>query len=779
MTVRLKWGRLALQVMILALLGACAGGGGGGGGGAGIVAPPPPPPPPPPSAPPRPPAVPIPPLPPAAAPGSFPSTSSQEYLNNYGPGGINAAAAWQYQNAHGEGVLIGVIDDGIDPAHPELAGRISAASRDIVPGRNALTTTLSHGSELSSLIAGNFNNAQTVGVAYQATILAVRADNGSNSFSGVDLANALNFAVAQGVKVVNFSLGSASPTSEVFRTAIRNATAAGVIIVVSAGNDGAGSPPATQPNFPGFLATDSTISNGLILIAGGSNPDGTFNPVSNPAGLGANFYLVAPGWQIIVPDYGPPGAVPGFQTCGLGPNGDLCRIQGTSYASPHVTAAIAVLMSAFPGLAPLQVVQIVLQSTDDMGVAGIDEQTGWGRLNLVRAFAPIGPVSAPLANGTVEIGPASSLGMVGAPFGDGMSAGGANWTFAAFDSFGRTYALDYARNWTRVAGGPAPEATAPPLWRSERAVLGVRVAMASADDIAPKSHRSPIAREEFEQAAMRIDAELADGLSLSFAAHGARAIENRTGASAGHLGLVNADVSLALTQRLSDDVSFSFISEAGEARVGLMGEVAEQSAAAGRASFAFDRAGFALTLGRVSEGRGLLGLVWADALGQTPGGQTRFAGLAGHFDPAPGWRLRFAAETGLAELPPSGWLLAAEPLRTSAFSLELMAGAPAWLNPAGAGVLSLTLAQPLRVEDGILSFAAPVATAFGRQSLSFETRSFAPVPSGRELRLGLGYRYGAGDTLSAFAEALYVLEPGHVARAEPEALARLGIRVRR
>lgn len=775
-------GRLALQVLILALLGACAGGGGGGGGGAppggGVVSPPPPPPP---AGTPRPPPIALPAMPPAAAPGSFPSTASQEYNSNWGPGGINAEAAWQYQNAHGEGVVIGVIDDGIDPNHPELFGRVHPASVDIVAGRNALTTTQSHGSELGSLMAGNFNGSQTVGVAYAATLLAVRADNGSGSFSDNVLADALNYAVTNGVRVVNFSLGGDSPTNQNLRNAIQAATNAGVILVFSAGNDG---PSATNPNFPARLATDAVVSNGLILVAGGSNPDGTFNNRSNFAGIAASQYLVAPGWEIIVPDHGPPGAVPGFQTCGAaaGLAADLCEIQGTSYASPHVAAAAAVLMSAFPGLTPQQVVQIILQSTDDMGIAGIDQTTGWGHLNLERAFLPIGTVSSPLAFGGAPVALTMPLGVSGAAFGDGLTRHAAAWNVASFDSFGRTYNTNFADNWARAGAGPSTLVNAPSLWRAER-VRGTRVEMAFAEDVAPESYRVPIDRAELEQAAVRIDTDLAAGLTVSFAAHGARTLDHETGEPVGHLSFVNSDTSLRLTRRVTDALSVSLISESVEGGLALSGEPRGRSAAAARASLDLGPLGFDVTVGQIAEDDGVLGLAWANELGETPDGETQFAGFAGHIAPARGWRLGFDVEYGLADFAQAGWLSIGAPLRTSAYALEATRDyTPFWLHPFGvdgAGGLSFNVSQPLRVEDGAVSFMAPVATNYGRRSLTFERRTFEPTPSGRETRVGFGYRYFAGDVFSAFGEVIYVSDPGHVAGADSEGLARFGFRLRR
>lgn len=763
---KLSVSRLVMQAVVAALLGACAGGGGGGGGVAPEVFTPPPAPP----APPRPPPLPLPPLPPPAAPGAAPSTSSPEYLANWGLRGMRAAAAWQFENGHGQGVRIGVLDDGIDPAHPELAGRIDTVnSIDIVAGRNALTTTLSHGSELASLIAGNFNGAQTMGVAYEATILAVRMDNGSGQFNHSDMAAAINYAVAQGVDIINLSVGTSSQPPAILRDAVAAATAAGVIIVVSAGNNG---PASGQPNYPGQWAAVPGVSNGLMLVAGGTNPDGSFNLVSNIAGASAQSYLVAPGWEIIVPDHGPAGPVPGYQTCGApSPGAGLCRIQGTSYASPHVAGAAAVVMSAFPGLTPQQIVQVLLQSTDDMGEPGIDAVTGWGRLNLERAFAPIGTASAPLAmsaGAAVSISPGANLGMTGQAFGDGLSGASAAWTFASFDSFGRAFQTDFSGGWARAPGGLAHVADAPRLWRQEMSAQGMRMAFSLAESVAPDSYRLPVARADLEQPAMRIDADLAPGLSFSLAAHGARSIETRAGDASGHLDLVNSDLSLRLTRDVGAGVRLSYIAESGAAPSALGFAPVERSASATRASFDLGALGFDATLGHVREDQGVLGLVWSNRFGETPGGQTRFAGFGVRADLA-GWRLGGEAEFGAAEMA-SGWLRVAEPLRTTAFALSAT-------HAAGGGALTFSLRQPVRVESGALSFMAPTATRYGLQSLAYEERTFAPTPSGREMRAGMSYAYAAGDRLALYGEAVQVFEPGHVADAAPETLLRFGLRL--
>jgi hypothetical protein len=471
--------------------------------------------------------------------------------------------------------------------------------------------------------------------------------------------------------------------------------------------------------------------------------------------------------------------VPGYQQCYPNPNNctGLVEIQGTSYASPHVAAAAAVLMSAFPGLTPQQVVQIILQSTDDMGATGIDTTTGWGHLNLERAFAPAGSVSSPLAyaNG-LEIGATQTLGVAGPAFGDGIARHTAAWTVATFDGFGRTYNASFGDNWLAQAAGPATLVQAPSLWRAER-IRGTRVEMAFAEDVAPESYRTALDRSELQQAATRIETEIGAGLSVSFAAHGASAVRQETNEGVGHLAFVNADTSLQLTHRLNRALSFSVISESGEA-LQMLGGGVERSGAAGRASLDLGRIGLGLTAGRLDEQAGVLGLAWSNDIGATPGGETEFFGLSGHVIPASGWRLSFDAEWGVANPTRTGWLSVDKPLQTSAYAIEASRRlTPSWLN--GSGVLSLSFAQPLRIEDGEMSFMAPVATNYGRRSLRFEQRSFEPTPSGREVRAALGYRYFEGDNLSTFSEIVYVNEPGHIFDADDEAIARFGVRLRR
>jgi len=748
--------RASAAVLAAIALAACGGGGGGGGGGlpGAPVSPPAPPPPPPPSGP----ALVRPPLPPPSAPGSFPSTASSEYNANWGVAGTNAIEAWRF-STDGSGVLVAVIDDGIESTHPEINDNIVGAI-DIVAGRNApFIATNTHGSELTAIIAGEFNGASTIGQAYNADILSVRADNGAGGFQSADLANALDYARAQGAKVVNFSLGSTSPSSAIFQAAIQRATQAGMIIVVSAGNDG---PFATEVNYPGFLATDPATSNNLIVTVGGMNPDGTFNDRSNQAGVAASYYLTAPGWEIIVPDFAAPGShLPvGFQACGAdgapGVAAGFCRVQGTSYAAPHVTGAVALLLDAFPTMTPQDIVRLLLLSTDDIGLPGVDAQTGRGRLNLAKAFAPVGPTSAPLATGA-SIALGAPVGDVGPAYGDAV--GLADWRAAAFDSFGRAFAMDLSRGWRMQA--PARSFAAPALWRTHHDVGGATTLSFANTPLVGLPEGLAHADLRSEQPALAMQTRLSEDTTLGFATRTAVLAPLTRAEAAGHLGFVGGGEGVRLTRTLGPGVQLTAATqsdEAGAARASLA-----------RIETRGARWSLAASLGALSEEGALLGLSWADTIGARAEGETRFLGIAGAWGLADGVTLSGEAEFGRGAL--SGWMRTSTPVETSAYAAALSFD----LSPGA--LVTLSARQPLRVDGGAFMVSLPTADSRGRASLAFSDRTIALAPSGRALELGVALDLWRADAFSVRASLTHADEPGHIANAPDETAAQLGARV--
>ncbi|MBI1250288.1 MAG: S8 family serine peptidase [Alphaproteobacteria bacterium] len=760
---RLIAARITLSALIGgALLSACAGGGGGAAPGPMISPPPPPvlPPPPPPPLP-----------PPTTPPSPFPSAGSAEFLANWGPDFINAEAAWA-AGYTGAGVTVGVIDDGIDPTHPELQGRVSPDSVDIVAGRNALTTSLSHGSELASLIAGNFNSAQTVGVAYGATILAVRADNGNESFNDNTLADALNYAVAHGVDIVNFSLGKSSPVSASFQTAIDNATANGVIIVMSAGNDGGSG--ATQVNYPAFLATNPAISRGLLLVAGGLNENGSINTISNPPGSAINWYLSAPGWQVVVPDHGPPGAVPGFQTCGAaaGLPSNLCEIQGTSYASPQVAGALALLREAFPGLTPAQLVDLALTSARDAGAPGVDPLYGRGIIDVARAMAPAGSLSMPTAaGGSVNL--LAPVGVAGPAFGDAFANADA-WRAAAFDAYGRRYDVSLATRWLQEAPRLASEV--PPLWREANA-QAFKASFAAMDDGAPDSLAARMPNNGRD--ALRIHAPLGAGFALDWSANAPPSSTSAWTSAPAYLGMAPAESALTLTRAFGEHVQLALLTQSGSADLGAFGASQRDATSLGL-QWRGDATALSLAVGSLREQGSALGLAWDPVWGAQSDAETRFAGLSGQWRLGAEWSLSANAAFGATRLAANRWVSADGALvSTSAEAALRWALVPAaWRDRGVDGALELSLSQPLRIERGAMIATLPAADDYGIAHLRFEPRTISAVPSGREIDLRAAYLLWSTGALSARVEATRRFSPGHRADAAPADELSIGLRHR-
>ena len=150
-----------------ALVAAC-----GGGGGMGPSCPTPP-------STPSTPTPPTPPAPPATNPSlplNPPSVSGAEFQRSYGLAAIHAEAGFNI-GATGKGVTVAVLDTGFNPGAADMSGAYSADSIDIVSSRNVLAGVDSHGALVASVLGARFNGLGTIGVAYESTVLGIRADN--------------------------------------------------------------------------------------------------------------------------------------------------------------------------------------------------------------------------------------------------------------------------------------------------------------------------------------------------------------------------------------------------------------------------------------------------------------------------------------------------------------------------------------------------------------------------------------------------------------------------
>ncbi len=283
--------------------------------------------------------------------------------------------------------LVGVVDSGIDGAHPEFAGRIRAA-RSFVEGP-ADVDSIGHGTMVAGEIAAALDNGQGVaGIGFAAELLVAKVVGPNGSISLEAEARAIRWAVDQGARVINLSLGGPrdplNPERDTFsaleQAAIDYATRKGVLVVAATGNCQAACPykyasyPAALPHVLGVSALNQ---NGAT--PGFSNRDALYNDIGAPGrGIVSTFPL-----ELTDPSC----AEPGYSTCATVE--DYRRGEGTSFAAPLVTAAAAQLFAQRPELTSSQVAAVLERSSTDVQDPGRDRQSGWGRLDVAAASAAL------------------------------------------------------------------------------------------------------------------------------------------------------------------------------------------------------------------------------------------------------------------------------------------------------------------------------------------------------------------------------------------------------
>jgi subtilisin family serine protease len=301
-----------------------------------------------------------------------------------------------------ESIPVAVIDSGVDSRHPELADRVIAAQSFV--GGSPRVDAFGHGTFVSGLIAAGVDNGIGIaGLAPSAQLLVAKVVTKGRAIPIVAEAKAIRWAVENGARVINMSLGGLRDPldperdsfSQLEADAVAYAVGNGVVVVAAVGNDdqaptspwGYASYPAALPH---VLGVSALAQSGAVPKF--SNRDRIFND------------LAAPGEQILsifprpLTSRFPACAEQGYSSCG--PE-EYREAQGTSFAAPQVSAAAATLLSLRPRLQPEQVTAILERTAVDMNplagcgdcAVGRDALSGWGRLDVA---APISALSKPL-----------------------------------------------------------------------------------------------------------------------------------------------------------------------------------------------------------------------------------------------------------------------------------------------------------------------------------------------------------------------------------------------
>jgi subtilisin family serine protease len=297
-----------------------------------------------------------------------------------------------------EPIPVAVIDSGVDASHPDLAGKILGAESFV--GGKARTDSLGHGTFVAGLIgAGVDNGVGIAGLAPSAQLLVAKVVTKSRAIPVDAEARAIRWAVDNGARVINMSLGGLrdplDPDGDTYSRleadAVAYAVSNGVVVVAAVGNSDQAptspwnfaSYPAALPHVLGVSATSDTGG-----VPSFSNRDRIYNDIAAP-GLGILSILPRP-----LTARFPSCSEQGYSSCG--PD-EYREAQGTSFATPQVSAAAAVLLSLQPTLRPEQITQILESTAIDLTpttgcsacVEGRDAYSGWGRLDVGSAIGAL------------------------------------------------------------------------------------------------------------------------------------------------------------------------------------------------------------------------------------------------------------------------------------------------------------------------------------------------------------------------------------------------------
>lgn len=287
---------------------------------------------------------------------------------------INAPAAWDV--SQGDGIVIAILDSGVDGTHPDLSGKM-VAGYNFYDNNTDTRDVMGHGTKVAGSAAASSNNAVGVtGVSMNSRIMPIRISDTSGWAMWSTIASGINWAADHGARIVNISYQAHQ--SSTIQSASQYLKNKGGLVVNSAGNTS---------------ALDSTPASDTMITVSATNGSDSRTSWSS---FGPYVDLAAPG--------------EGIYTTVAG--GGYGGVSGTSFSSPITAGVVALMMSANPGLSSNQIMNILFETAVDIGDIGWDQYYGYGRIDAAAAvraaasavitdtLAPTVSISSP-TNGSV------------------------------------------------------------------------------------------------------------------------------------------------------------------------------------------------------------------------------------------------------------------------------------------------------------------------------------------------------------------------------------------
>jgi subtilisin family serine protease len=288
---------------------------------------------------------------------------------------INAPAGWDIEMGK-PGIIVGVLDTGVDLTHPDLASKIWTNGRELagngidddengciddihgcnfvaLPPSNDPSDDHGHGTMVSGILGAKSNNGEGVtGTAWGATILPVKVLDSTGAGTASDVAQGIVYAAKSGVRIINLSMARPSP-SRALEEAVREAhDMFGVILVGASGNEGVQS--------VGYPAAYARV---IAVSAFGHSDWNSRAPFSN---WGPEVDVTAPGVDVFSTHL----------------NGGYAVGEGTSFATAFVSGLVALLLSQDPSRTDDDIRALLRMSSDDLPDGDKPNWDGWGRLNM-------------------------------------------------------------------------------------------------------------------------------------------------------------------------------------------------------------------------------------------------------------------------------------------------------------------------------------------------------------------------------------------------------------